>query len=351
LIPPLIVFWTNTHGGALGGVATVVVVALAWLVMPRGTVRPPMGPALPRNLCSQAHHSADAGASNRPEPLLLCLVAAFSIIAVLVNPYGSRLPAVWLGLSTSAILPQLIIEHAPLRFVSIEAAMVLSLAALYIYCLARAWPTHRRIAWLVPLLWLVMTFSRVRHGPLFAVTAALAIADMLACLCRQPVLASGCIIHDQKFRIQSYFIPAAVVLAAFSLQCAGLRIPLIGAGWCRADPSYWPVKTAAVLREEIDRRPGARVFNDMLFGGYLVYAVPSAKVFIDDRCELYGDQSLVRYMRLCSNAGLFNAVAAYDDIHYALVMADSPLDRRLASDPTWTRLSAETSASLYRRGS
>jgi len=373
LIPPIMVVWTNTHGGALGGLATVVAVLLAWLLAPRGAVRPMR--RWSGRLCQlggPANSRSGFEAFSKPGPLILGTVAALSITAVLLNPYGPKLPAVWLGLMTSDVLPRPIIEHAPLKFRSVEAAMILGLAAIYITLLIRAWPTHRRITWLVPLLWLVLTLTRVRHGPLFAVTAALAVADMLpsagmaawhSSLVRESLLAlppAGIAPHEslpdapRRKLIRSFqrMLPAAVlVLTALVLQIAGTRLPLIGADRCRPNDCYWPVKTAIVLQKELQRNPNARLFNDMLFGGYLLYAVPQARLYIDDRCELYGDQGLLLYSQLCADPILFDALAAYDAIDVALVIANTPLDRHLAASPRWLRLFAEPSANLYRRRS
>ena len=55
--------------------------------------------------------------------------------------------------------------------------MILTLAGIYGLVLTRAWPGNRRITWLIPGMWFVLAVSRVRHGPLFAVTAALGVAE------------------------------------------------------------------------------------------------------------------------------------------------------------------------------
>ena len=38
-----------------------------------------------------------------------------------------------------------------------------------------------------------------------------------------------------------------------------------------------------------------RIFNDANLGGYLIYHAPKAKIFMDDRCELYGDDWIKHY--------------------------------------------------------
>src|SRR5207248_8780423 len=91
-------------------------------------------------------------------------------------------------------------------------------------------------------------------------------------------------------------LPAGLVLVALSLQVAGAVVPLLGRGWARLDPVDSPLELLPELRAYENAHPrGAPIFNDMLFGGFLIYFTPDLKVFIDDRCELYGDDWLIQY--------------------------------------------------------
>jgi hypothetical protein len=93
----------------------------------------------------------------------------------------------------------------------------------------------------------------------------------------------------------------------------------------------------------------ARVFNDMRFGGYLIYSVPGTRVYIDDRCELYGDAALRRYHEILARPELFEGLAASDEIDLALIRRGSRLDRRLEADPGWRPLASDPVGSLYER--
>ena len=42
----------------------------------------------------------------------------------------------------------------------------------------------------------------------------------------------------------------------------------------------------------MDRPPGTRIFCEYAYGGFLIYHAPGYRVFIDDRCELFGDEFL-----------------------------------------------------------
>ncbi len=91
-------------------------------------------------------------------------------------------------------------------------------------------------------------------------------------------------------------IPVGVVLVSLVLQMAGARVPVLGRGWAVLDRRCWPVNLLPELRAyEREHPSGTPIFNEMLFGGFLIYYTPGLRVFIDDRCELYGDEGLQAY--------------------------------------------------------
>ena len=338
LLPPAFLFWTNIHGGVLGGIATTMIVMMAWLLRPANLKRVPADP--------------------RPtaRPLLIAVTLSLSFVAVLVNPYGPALPRVWLSLMNADLLPKLIIEHAPLQLLSPEGLMILTLAAVYLGLLASVRHTGIRATWLLPLIWLALALSRVRHGPLFAVTAAIAIADMLpfsplAKRFMQPPIGQRAEPRPPgRTNFRPAIIPLAAVLLVTAIQTLGIPCPIIGADRCRPDPRYWPVIATEVLHDHLAAHPDERrIFNDMLFGGYLIYHVPQAKVYIDDRCELYREPGLERYVDIRKHPERMAGLAVYDDIDLALVAGRSPLVAYFDRAAAWTELHRDSTAALYRR--
>lgn len=329
LLPVVMVLWTNIHGGALGGVLTVLLVSSGWLVSSWFGV-------VGKKLTAR-------------QVVIVGTMAGGCVAAMLVNPYGAALPALWIGLMGSDVLPKLMIEHAPLELLSVDGVMVGMVATAYGVHLIRAWPTERRVTWLVPLVWLVMSVSRVRHGPLFAITATLAIAEMA------PYARLGSLVeafrreavHARILR-SGWTWPALAILAALGLQGAGVGAPVVGRGWARPPKGYWPTQTVEVLASRA-RSGNPRLFNDMLFGGYLIYHAPEVLVYLDDRCELYGDSGLRNYARACEDPAYFDAMAHYEGIDTALVIANTTLDGHLARSPAWVRVAGDDASSLYSR--
>jgi hypothetical protein len=352
---PVFVVWTNLHGGMLGGVATVgLAVAgwgVAWLIGTRSPV------------------------ANLRQFLVLCLLVVACALAALVNPYGWRLTQVWLYLSGSKVLPQYMIEHYPLHPSQPGDREVVLLAAVYLVALLGVQGRWPRVSWLIPLAWLALAIKSIRHGPLFAITAVLALADLLphtrwmAWLARH----SGYLFRPPQEGDQEttrprlgaawFALPTVIFAASLGLQAAAVDVPVVGRGWARLNPDYWPVQLLPELRRYVQEHektePGRApcIYNDMLFGGFLIRYTPGLRVFLDDRCELYGDDFLLQCFR---TDGGDPAMPAGDPaqlrrwldeyaIDIALVKPGTVSARYFAASRDWRLVGETQNARLYRR--
>ena len=108
------------------------------------------------------------------------------------------------------------------------------------------------------------------------------------------------------------------------------------------DPHYawaWNGKGlafAALQRWQHNQPGGTPIFNELTFGGFLIYYTPGYRVFIDDRCELYGNEwlygreLLLKYDRAMTQdpAQVDRWVRLYK-LNFALVRTGSPMDAYL----------------------
>jgi hypothetical protein len=340
---PIGVLWANCHAGMLAGLGTLGLAVAGWIA---------------------------AKLLRQPSPILhwrqaiaLAALVLLCALTALVNPYGTQLPRLWLSLIGSPVLPRLIQEHAPLLVSWPEAAPVLLLGLVYLAALAGALPARRRVTWLIPLAWFVLALTSIRHGPLFAITAALALADMFphvrwaAWLARRGSVA---------FRIQPAprpapgaawdvrpaLIPLVLVSTAALLQLAAVPFPLLGRGWAQPGPTCCPLALLPALRAGArERSGGTPVFNEMLFGGFLIYYTPEMRVFLDDRCELYGDHWLEEFADARDHHPERIEQWAEDyGFDQALVEAGSGFDQYLGNAKGgWVLVGRTQSAALYRR--
>jgi hypothetical protein len=334
---PLYVLWTNVHGGMVGGVATIAAATTGWgLAKLLGLPTPLSG--------------------YRQLLLLGGLVLACGLTAFL-NPYGLQLPRVWFQLLGSSLLPRIIQEHAPLLAAGPVAWGVVLFAVLYLAALLGVPPRQIRVCWLIPLLWFAMTWSRIRHGPLFVILAALALGEMYPYIhWREWLVRMGSVScrlqtpDPARYAWRPAVLPVLLVLTAFVLQAAAVAVPVLGRGWAQFEPTASPVELLPELRAyEKASPPGTPIFNDMMFGGFLIYCTPDLRVFIDDRCELYGDDWLEQYAdAYYHHPERIEEWAKEYGFDRALVIPGSVFDGYLQHASGWAEAGRTEGAVLYR---
>ncbi|MBY0458886.1 MAG: hypothetical protein K2V38_16230 [Gemmataceae bacterium] len=303
----------------------------------------------------------------RPSPVkswrdarLLALVAVGCAVSTLANPYGTDMLKTWHVIMQADELREIIAEHRPLDVTAAYAWPVLGLAAVYLFVLVGVKRSALRVSWLLPLVWLVLAFSRCRHVSLFAVVAVVSVTAMwkhtrwaLWLAARRPDFYQPGNVEARSKRAHLW-LPILLVGVAFSLQTAQVQLPLVGRGWAAHDPTIWPVEVLDVLKEH-EPKPGApnRLFNaEYIDGGFLIYHTPGYKVFVDDRCEVFRGPWLADYVRKCATPG--NAVGEWESRYggrfdFALTRTGTPLDEWFAGAPGWKPVKITSTATFYIR--
>jgi len=337
---PLFLLWANIHGGFLGGMATLLLAAAGWIFSWLASRESPI--------------------TGIRQALVIVVIIMACGLTAFVNPYGVELPKAWFSIINSPLLPQIIDEHAPLTS-SKSAFAVMPFGLLYIAALIGVFPRRPRVTWLIPLVWLCLGWMRVRHAPLFATAFAIVLADMLPHVRWVKWLAHRgsevCKLRtahqmeaSSRITITQAFIPVILILITITFQVAGIRIPVFGSGWAKLDPTHWPVGLLEELKGIESRSPnGTPIFNDFLYGGFLIYYTPGLRVFIDDRCELYGDEWLSAYVNAEKAPAQINRWAQEYGFEFALVQSASRFDSYLNESKNWSLLKRTDVAALYRR--
>jgi hypothetical protein len=339
---PVFILWANLHGGMVGGIGTLTLAVAGWAIV---------------------YWFRWGGALVKSQQILwLGLLIVGCGLAAFVNPYGTALPRVWLSLIRSPVVPRVISEHLPLLYSGPVALTVFLLGFVYVSAFLGVLPRRVRVTWLLPLVWLALAWTSVRHGPLFAITAVIALADMFPHVRGAKWLArKGSVV----FRLRTpdgtearrgldwrpMLIPSAVVLTAAVLQLAPCSVPVLGRDWAQLDRSKWPLELLPELRK-LERSASSEtpIFNDMLFGGFLIYHTPGLRVFIDDRCELYGDEGLIDYAHaLRDDPARIEQWADQYGFEAALVQTSSSFDLYLQHASGWSMVCRTEAATLYRR--
>ncbi len=339
---PVYLVWSNVHGGALGGLTTMGLAGAGWLLFRL------LGRASPLTGTRDVVELAAVG--------LACGLTAF------VTPYGADIPWTWLEIMHAPRLPEIIREHARTDPADPTAWPVFALAAVYLFALAGARPRNWRVSWFLPLFWLFQAYARVRHAPLFAVATCVAVADIWPATRWAGWLAA----HRPDFYdpagspvrwgVLGMLTAALGVAVTLLVQAAGVAVPLVGSGWAKLDPGYWPTELTDTLKRYEPRSPsGGRLFNEYIDGGFVIYHAPGYRVFVDDRCELFGDDWLVRFVEAGAGdptAAMASWESEYGRFDFALTRTGSGFDRYFHGRPAeWERIEGTATAAFYRRRS
>jgi hypothetical protein len=288
------------------------------------------------------------------------------IAALAVHPFGFDFVKMSVSLASSPLLPKLIDEHRHLTLLDPDMTdITLALSGLaYLWYLWKLLPQRPPVTWMISLAWLLLAIDRVRNGELFLTTAILVTAEWLP---RHPWLAKLAAKSDWYVppsdplprRREAWgwtLAPFLLLLAlAMGLQRAEVRAPLVGKGWANIATDVAPVEVLPALRayERTLDKP-TPIFNDMNFGGFVIYFTPKLKVFIDDRCELYGDTGLMQYWKLNRSPEFLDYYAEKFGLELALVQSDRPekssgFDQYLKKSPQWVEVQRGKIATVYRR--
>ncbi len=292
---PMFVIWANIHGGVLGGLFTFLIAAAGWTLAWRLGWSGPI--------------------KDRKDLKGLWLLTLLCFATPLANPYGPDLPATWLEIMRSKAVSELIQEHASVitllqqgdaaSFATIT--LLLCLGLFYFALLAGTNRKDRRVTWFIPLVWFFLSLARIRHAPIFAVMAVVAIAEIFPyCRWVRSLGDRGLVTFRVRNRAEEIrsTVYSAICSCSHHHRRGLAHLSRFGAvaidrpemGQAGRDPLA--DRDLPELQALQNSRPqGTPIFNDMLFGGFLMYHTPGLRVFIDDRCELYGDEFLFQYVK------------------------------------------------------
>jgi hypothetical protein len=116
------------------------------------------------------------------------------------------------------------------------------------------------------------------------------------------------------------------------------------------DHENFPERAAALIK---GARLNGNMFNDMAYGGYLIYELwPDHRVFIDTRTMVYGDEFLKRYSNALFDKAAFQGVVDEFDVGYVIydsrqLISSNPPLAFLFTDPEWKLLYSDQNSALF----
>jgi hypothetical protein len=133
------------------------------------------------------------------------------------------------------------------------------------------------------------------------------------------------------------------------------RVPLPQKYWdmvLRSNPigPLVDVATPVQATEYLKDHPGGKLYNEMGYGSYLIWALPEQKVFIDPRVELYPYEQWQDYIRINRGVRYNELLVKYGADRILLDKSlQEELSRVLASDPLWREEYEDPHAQIWIR--
>jgi hypothetical protein len=300
-LPLLFLIWINTHGSWVIGMGLVVLFLLS------GLVEFKVG-------------NVEARKWSRDERIRIERVLLFCLAAIPFTPYGTRLAAYPFTVASSLPLNvENISEWLPMPF-NLPGGKIF-LAIILAFFVSQILAPLRFRAYDMILLFggVVMACLHVRFLMLFVPFAAAVLSI---------VVAQWVPVYDRKKDL--FLVNAALMIAAvFGM----VHYFPTSASLTKIAAKSFPVAAVEYLREHPAPQP---MFNTYTYGGYLVGNLPSEKVFIDGRGDLYEDAGIFgEYLEVSDlKPGAFAVLRAHD-IQSCLLDRKESLATALAANPGW----------------
>ena len=320
----LFVAWANLHGGFLYGLGLI-------LVYLGGALAESIGAA--ERTAARAHARFLAGA------------LGVSVLASLVTPSGPGLYAHLLGALAQPGVVNNTAEYLSPDFHGSTARIFLVLLLLVVVTLAVA---RHRPSWprmFVVLANIALALMARRNIPLFAITVLPLLAlEFDGEWRRLPEFGMRRVFARDEARRRSGIW--SLVAAACMIMLA-LAHGQIGP-WTAIPPGFdrrdFPVEAVSQARAAGLQ---GHLFNEFLWGGYLIYAWPEQRVFIDGGS--YDERMVSAYAQILFRTPGWRDALRRWDISLVLVPAGSALAAELSHEPGWEVWHRDAVAMLLRR--
>jgi hypothetical protein len=299
-LPVLFALWVNLHGGFAFGVLLMGIYVLARVA--EGWIK----------------ERALEGETRR---LLAAGVA--SLLALSLNPGGPLgIVRYILSLSQSKAVQDFVLEWMPLNVRTIDGQLLVGAVVLFLVIVYWRRITLPPYLFAALLTFGVLSFYSRRVEPWFGMSFAPAFALAFARRCEPDSATAG---HG-KPRLNAALVGLVGLLALISLPWWRPYLPL---------PTTWRsyvavAETPVQATQELCRLGrGVRLFNDMGYGSYVIWACREVPVFIDTRIELYPAAAWREYFLVSDGQFGWEAVLAKYSIN--TILANKERQKLLAA--------------------
>jgi hypothetical protein len=327
LYPLLFVVWANLHGGFSFGCILIGI----WLA---GEVLEGLITGDRAHWFARArHHAAGLG---------------LGLVASLLNPNGWHLLAHVFGFfGSNAILSQTQEFLSP-DFHTVNGKIFLLVLLAVIAALASARRRPPATTLLVLLATIAFALISQRNIELFGLAALPLVALHLDPDWRAMGFLRGPKAVFQREHAGRYPGAGAAIVSLLlvALAFAGGTVAGVSVVPNRFDPKAFPVQAVAKARAAGLQ---GRMYNNFIWGGYLLLDWPEQRVFIDGGTDHYGEKLFNEWINVWNLEPKWREILKTWDISLALVPPDSRLADELRRDHGWTEWYRDSTAVILRR--
>lgn len=163
------------------------------------------------------------------------------------------------------------------------------------------------------------------------------------------------VFRPKRNRLNALIILFMAILFVIAQPWFLEKLPLPDAYWKRVVKSseigpLISIKTPINAVKYLKENPGGRLFNDMGYGSYIIWAMPEEKVFIDTRVELYPFEQWQDYVYIISGLRYNEILSKYGITRILLSKESQPdLSYQLDGDPLWELEFEDDYSQLWQR--
>jgi len=305
-LPVLTVLWVNLHGGFLAGF---LVLGAYWL-----------GAVVERRW-------------DRVRTLVG--VGVLSAAASLLNPSGFKLHLHSLAFLRSEYLTGWLAEYSSTNFHAAGSLGFLAWLALIFLTLVVYRPRLTATNGLLLISWTYYALYAGRNIPLLVIVSAPILAPAWS-----PV--GWRALSDRLQRINEASRGWPVVLAAAVAFLVFVPHPT------EMPAERWPVKAVDFVRQHPQDFAG-NMFNQYMWGGYLMEFLPEHKTFVDGRTDFFGEELIREFSDTTALRTNWAAALQKYNVQWTLMPSDHRLNLALAAAGPWSCVHSDEVAMIWRR--
>jgi hypothetical protein len=263
----------------------------------------------------------------------------------MLNPHGARIYAFPLEIFFSPVQQGVIVDWLSPNFHEPELLPLALLILLTIAALALSPKRARPSELLLFVTTLYATLRSNRHMAIFALVAVPLLADyfhnwLTSTSFGRPFGRPPS--HDPSRRALLVSVLLLLPLAAF-----GVRLKSTAYAPLKQEMINVPLNAVEYLKE---KQIAGNTFTDPnIWGGYLIWELPSNPVYIDGRIDMYGDQFVKEYLGIIWGVTDWRGPFDRYGVRIVIVKPKSSLGRELKESTNWQQVFQDDMATVFTR--